>query len=501
MAQAAPPQASVPRATVPQATAPRTQAPQRAGDEDSSLPQSSAEDLSAAAEARTTSPLLSSNPIAQMLAQGGTALQFPQALRKFFAALQQREQSPGDQPVRILQWGDSHTAADMFTGQARARMQNRFGDGGVGFSYAGHPFAGYRILGSGRGQSGSWTTLGTHFTQLGDGLLGLGGVAIQSERAGDAASLDAPCLKLEVHYLRQAGGGSFQFADNGFAVETVSTAGTGGPVLYGAAGMGASTSIPATAPSNTAPTLPEPAETTDTTAQLNAPENSADGSSPALGALHYDCPAGSHHFSFTSQGGGPVRLLGTVALQPGITWESIGINGAEAPLLLRWNQRLFQGYMAAAAPQLIVLAYGTNEAAARWGGEEYRATFARLIDMLHRTAPEASILVLGPGDRSIGSTTYTVVGRGRRAHRIAHRYYAPYSGTDRILNAQREVCRTHDCAFWDWRARQGGFGSVGRWVAAGYAQPDHTHLTGPGYRALADALVADLLSAYSGYVP
>ena len=38
-----------------------------------------------------------------------------------------------------------------------------------------------------------------------------------------------------------------------------------------------------------------------------------------------------------------------------------------------------------------------------------------------------------------------------------------------------------------------------RWVYAGWAQPDHTHLTGEGYRALADALLADLLSSYDSY--
>ena len=139
-----------------------------------------------------------------------------------------------------------------------------------------------------------------------------------------------------------------------------------------------------------------------------------------------------------------------------------------------------------------------SSTAARWSGEEYRATFARLIDTLHRTAPAASILVVGPADRSLGSTTYTVIGRGRRARRIAHRYYLPFRGTARIINAQREVCSTHDCAFWDWQARQGGLGAMNRWVAAGYAQPDHTHFTGTGYHALADALIADLLSAYSG---
>ena len=38
-----------------------------------------------------------------------------------------------------------------------------------------------------------------------------------------------------------------------------------------------------------------------------------------------------------------------------------------------------------------------------------------------------------------------------------------------------------------------------QWVRAGWAQPDHTHLTGEGYRSLADALLADLLSGYDAY--
>ncbi len=445
--------------------------------------------------------------VGQQLAHGGTALQFPAALQHFFQALRRRELQPGNGTVRILQFGDSHTAADMFTGEARARMQARFGDGGVGFTYAGHPFAGYRILGSGRGQSGSWQTLGTHFTQLGDAELGLGGVAIQTGRAGDTATLDAPCLTLQVHYLRQPGGGSVQLTDNGAPVQTVSTATaatdpdvTGTETETGTAdAYPATSSLPASAPTNTDspytaernPYTDPPAPPATTTPTLAAP-------SAAAGTLSYNCAPGSHHFTLTSQGG-LVRLLGTVALQPGITWESIGINGAEAPLLLRWNQAIFRSYLAAAAPDLIVLAYGTNEAAARWSGEEYRATFARLIDTLHRTAPAASILVVGPADRSLGTTTTTVIGRGRRARRIAHRYYTPFSGTARIIAAQRTVCGTHDCAFWDWQARQGGLGAMNRWVAAGYAQPDHTHFTGTGYHALADALVADLLSAYSGY--
>ena len=445
-------------------------------------------------------------PVQQILARGGSALQYPAALRGFFQQLQRREDEPGNGTVRVMQWGDSHTAADMFTGELRARMQARFGDGGVGFTYAGHPFAGYRILGSGRNQSGGWRTLGTHFTDLGDRLLGLGGVAIEGYRAGETASLDAPCLTFTLQYLRQPGGGNLQVSDNGQTVANLSTADANGVPVQQTNGV----SLPPDASTpDTDAAIDNPSAVADAAAQdTAAPTGTGAATAGSGGTFRYDCQAGSHHFTFTTAGGGPVRLLGTVSLQPGITWEAMGINGAEAPLILRWNQPLYQGYLAAANPALIVLAYGTNEAAARWSGEDYRSAFTRLIQMLHTTSPASSILVLGPGDRSIGSTYYTTsyskVGKGRRArrvmHRVAHRMYTPYRGTDRILNAQRDVCSaTGLCAFWDWRARQGGFGSMNRWVSSGYAQPDHTHLTGTGYRALADALTADLLSAYSAF--
>jgi lysophospholipase L1-like esterase len=192
-----------------------------------------------------------------------------------------------------------------------------------------------------------------------------------------------------------------------------------------------------------------------------------------------------------------VRLLGTESLQPGITWEAIGINGAEAPLILRWNRPIFDSYLSQTTPQLIVLAYGTNEAAARWTREDYQQAFSTLVSHLHTVAPGASILVVGPGDRAIGQNFVTI---GRRGRRTVHRSYVPYTGTARIISAMREVCSTQNCAYWDWSERQGGFGSMQRWVAAGYAQPDHTHLTGTGYRALADALYADILSSYDAFI-
>ena len=362
---------------------------------------------------------------------------YASALNGFYAQLASHESSVKASElqtgtVRVLQFGDSHTAADMFTGEARRVFQEQFGNGGIGYSYAGHPFAGYRILGSTRSQSSGWRTQGNKFLQLGDGQTGLGGISISTERAGEWVTLDVPCTALELQYLEQPGGGSLRFADNcGVPVEIQTDAPVTGPGTYS-----------------------------------------------------YFCPAGDHHFEVTTERSAPVTLLGWVATQPGVTWESIGINGAEAPLILKWDQPLFSRYLKDNSPALIVLAYGTNEAASpSWDEESYRQAFASIVDALHQYVPESSILVVGPPDRSVAQ----------------HRAWHPYAGTDRIVEAQRAVCRTHGCAYWDQRERMGGLGAMQEWVYAGWAQPDHTHFTGDGYRALADALMADLMTSYQAY--
>ena len=375
---------------------------------------------------------------------------YPTMLRRFFDALaeEQKQQVGGlagsqtlSKTVRILQYGDSHTAADIFTGEMRARLQQQFGDGGLGFQFPGHPFAGYHLAGSLRSQTAGWFTEGNRFTALGNGDLGMGGISIETSQPEQSITLETTCTRMQLHFLQQAGGGRLQFTDNGVALSTVDTSG----------GTGSA------------------------------------GNSSA-GTFAYSCTPGLHHFEFRTLDHAPVKLLGIVTEQPGVTYECIGLNGAVAPVMLRWNQTLFSDYLRQREPDLIVLAYGTNEAgssAAHLDG--YPAEFANILDNLHRVAPRASVLVLGPPDRSMAS------GRGR------HASWHPFAGPDRIILIQKEACRLHGCTFWDTRRRMGGFGAMQQWVAAGWAQPDRTHLTGTGYRALADALYADLIRAYNLY--
>jgi hypothetical protein len=71
---------------------------------------------------------------------------------------------------------------------------------------------------------------------------------------------------------------------------------------------------------------------------------------------------------------------------------------------------------------------------------------------------------------------------------------------DMIVDAQRLAAAANGCAFWDWRAKMGGKGSMQQWVVAGMAQYDHVHFTGPGYKMVGDGLFRDLMSQYEVFL-
>ncbi len=373
---------------------------------------------------------------------------YPAQLAPFFKSLADLNPAATQDPlttyqgqaatVRVLQFGDSHTAADIFSGAVRAQLQTRFGNGGLGFQYPGHPFAGYHLAGSTRSQSEGWFTEGNKFTQLGSGDLGLGGISLSTHRAGEYILLSTTCTSLQVEFLRQTAGGRLRFVDNGTTVADIDTA------------------------------LTDPNET--------------------AGTYTYACTPGLHDLQLSTLDDAPVKLLGWVTEQPGITYECLGINGAVATLMLRWNQALFGDFLRQRAPNLIVLAYGTNEAVyIASHSEEYLEDFERLLGNLHRIVPQAAILVLGPYDRA------TRIGRGRRSS------WATFYGTERVIADQKLACKQMGCAFYDQQERMGGPGAMIRWAADGLAQPDRTHLTGAGYRTMADALYRDLMAAYKAY--
>ena len=254
-----------------------------------------------------------------------------------------------------------------------------------------------------------------------------------ANRPNEFITLDAECRLVEVFFLRQPGGGSLELADNGTTIGTISTDGEVGPGYYSA-----------------------------------------------------EVSPGPHHFELRTVSRAPVRLFGWVTEKDnGLTYETLGINGAQASIILRWDAGILADNLARRNPALIVLAYGTNEAGnPDWTQESYRAMFSTLVAKLREAAPAASILVLGPPDRFFRS-------RGR---------WLPYERVDRIIAAQREAAIESGCAFWDLREKMGGPGAMQQWVLAGLAQRDYVHFTQDGYRRIGQVLFHDLMYNYEKYL-
>ncbi len=335
--------------------------------------------------------------------------------------------------LRVLHFGDSHIATDDWPASARHVLQQKFGDGGPGFVHAGKPFAGFRRYDARTSSSRGWQSAGL-LSREGDLVNGISGISLWTARAGETVTLEGAGEHLELFYLKQPGGGSLVIEDNGAEIGTVDTAGTPEPAFW--------------------------------LKQLSP---------------------GTHVITARTLSSDPVRLFGWVLEQQrGVTWETLGINGAQVDLLLLWNEPVFLEQVRRRNPALIVLSYGTNEARRTdWTYESYRAALTQVLGRLRQAAPAASILLVGAPDQ---------------AYRYSARRIVPAETVDRILAAQRDAALASGCGFWNLRAAMGGKGSMRQWVNAGLAQGDFVHLTPAGYKLWGESLAGLLLGQYEVFV-
>jgi lysophospholipase L1-like esterase len=353
-----------------------------------------------------------------------TGFENAKALANFFAQVDQAHQN--GTPVHILQFGDSHTASDDWVNSMRIAAQAVLGDGGPGFVQAGHPYRGYRRFDAMGASTSGWKTEGTMTTRQ-DPEQGLSGISISTDKAGETVSLAASGESLGVFYMQQPGGGQVELQVDDQIVATIATAGEPGP-----------------------------------------------------GSYRTTLKPGPHQLLLRTLDAAPVRLFGWTLDNPhGVTFETLGINGAQAHIMLDWNEPVWAAEIAERNPALVILAYGTNEAnSRRWTEEQYRADLTAVIDRVRRAAPAASILIVGPPD----------CGRLR-----------PLLHLDEVIDVQRDIAKMQNVAFFDWRARMGGAGMMKRWVQAGLAQADNIHFDSAGYQMLGKILFDDLERAYSGF--
>lgn len=354
----------------------------------------------------------------------------PAGLDKFFRALSTVKRRI--EPVRIMHFGDSHTAADILTAEIRRRFQAEFGDGGAGYMVPRNPMSTPR-RGVLSGATSGWTIDGIGGRVEVNGIYGLAGIGLSTTQADERAWIEATCNHFEIYYLRQPGGGKIDITVDGMSV------------------LEEPLSLASDAPLPDYFTAPLPADRI-------------------------------HRIEVRTAAPGKTRILGIVTehIAPGVSYDVLGINGARAKRLISWNDTAFVDNIVQRKPDLIIVAYGTNEVADDdWTIESYQRMFAAILRRFKRAAPQASILVYGPPDRAD----------------------RPLDGKlAAMLEAQRRAAFEVGAAFWSSYGAMGGPGSMDVWASMGLGQGDHVHLTKDGYIRMGSMFYEDVYDAYKKYL-
>jgi lysophospholipase L1-like esterase len=371
------------------------------------------------------------------------------ALDAFFAHLARTENRQPGAVTRITHYGDSPITNDGITSTVRRIMQERFGDAGHGFILMDKPWAWYGHQGITFTSGGDWDNDPMIGGKLNDGEFGLGGVAFRASGPGKYARF-APATegetgknfsRMEVYFLKQPGGGQFSVDVNGAGAQTVSTSADA---------------------------------TTSGFYEIKAPQS------------------GANTFNVKTLGGN-VRVFGAVIENegPGVVYDSLGVNGAYAGLLVTaMDQEHWAEQLQHRNPNLVIINYGTNESqyASDDQMERYDKDLREVIRRVRAALPNVSILLVSPMDR------------GKRA---AGGKIITMPSIPKIVEMQRRVALETNCAFFDTFKAMGGEGTMAKW-AAGKGKNhlvggDLTHPTAEGSEIVGRLIFEGINDSYMKY--
>ena len=354
--------------------------------------------------------------------------------------------------LTILQLGDSHTAADYFTGRVRERLQQVFGSGGMAYIVPGKPHLGVRSALFESDASEGWTyeALQKSDEKRRFYLSGFNAVA---RRAGASLSLRArgglPYNRLEVAFLKQPGGGRAEVLVDGEP---------GGQIdLDGAA---------------------------DERATLDV-QPSQSG------------PRGFHDIAVRALSDAPVTVTGVEVAREGdgVSYVSLGFPGATVQLLQKLATENLADDLRRLAPDIVVLAFGTNE-----GFNDaldvaaYSAQYEQIVRRLQALRPGLRIIMIGPPDGARAAPTPQPAAAGGPCRLATPPKLA------QVREAQRRLAERIGADFWDWSSVMPGPCGAQVWAAASppLMAHDFVHMTLEGYKQSADRFADFLIPRIDG---
>jgi lysophospholipase L1-like esterase len=170
--------------------------------------------------------------------------------------------------------------------------------------------------------------------------------------------------------------------------------------------------------------------------------------------------------------------------EPGITYHSIGVNGASVASFLKCEY--FSLDLESINPDLVIFGLGINDASETEFDENvFVENYLLLIDKIRKVNPECAFLFITNNDSyfRISKNDYKVNTRGIIVRELFFRLAEKTKG-----------------AVWDQFEVMGGLKSMVKWERAKLAKTDKVHFTNIGYELIGDLFFNAFIKAYLGEV-
>lgn len=168
--------------------------------------------------------------------------------------------------------------------------------------------------------------------------------------------------------------------------------------------------------------------------------------------------------------------------EPGLTYHSIGVNGAATYSFLRCEN--FTNQLQSLKPDLVIFGLGINDAYRpenQFSGLQYENNYDSLVARIRSVNPDCTFIFMTNND------SY-----------YKRRY--PNPNILKVQKAMRSLSKKYECAVWDLYEIMGGYNSIKIWERYGLAKKDKIHFTRQGYILNADLLFEAIKLHYGNYL-
>lgn len=156
--------------------------------------------------------------------------------------------------------------------------------------------------------------------------------------------------------------------------------------------------------------------------------------------------------------------------------DTLGINGAPSNLWMKWNEKLVKSQLQHTKSDLIILAYGSNDALiGNFDKQKFKSEYKNFIQILRQTNPKAAIFLIAPP---------TVTQKESGVYKLSSDFYA-------VQEALYELAKEEKLTLFDMHSFIEASGGKDKWIQEGLSKED-VHLKIEGYQLMAQQFYKDL---------